>query len=276
MTVKKDEEDPEKGKRPFPGPFYCPITNKIMKDPVVIPSGDSFERSAIIERGEVPESALYSNRALREIIDETTSMNGDSFRASLRRLDKSIRDGFKQLVEKSAVPSEEYRPLPEAFYGPITSELIHDPVIDPDGNTYERQAIIHWIHANKNSPITRNELTVDQLYDNSALGDLIDLEKGRSDQSIHPSIRRWKQQEPTAVQYDNNNNDDDNTNANANTQFPITQDEIEQRRRRVRRSYTACAVLLVVLVLLLYIPYLGWLLLALFIFSSGTDDDDDH
>jgi hypothetical protein len=33
-------------------------------------------------------------------------------------------------------------PLPASFYCPITAEIMKDPVIATDGNTYERNAIV--------------------------------------------------------------------------------------------------------------------------------------
>ncbi len=36
---------------------------------------------------------------------------------------------------------------------PITHELMTDPVIDPDGNSYERSAIESWLKEQSNSPI---------------------------------------------------------------------------------------------------------------------------
>jgi hypothetical protein len=38
-----------------------PITKKVMQDPVVIADGDSFEKSAIERRGDVPPNKLYPN-----------------------------------------------------------------------------------------------------------------------------------------------------------------------------------------------------------------------
>lgn len=37
---------------------------------------------------------------------------------------------------------------------PITRELFSDPVIAPDGQTYERFAIDEWLRVNKRSPLT--------------------------------------------------------------------------------------------------------------------------
>jgi len=39
------------------------------------------------------------------------------------------------------------------FLCPITHELMTDPVIDPDGNSYERSAIVNWLKENSTSPI---------------------------------------------------------------------------------------------------------------------------
>eukprot|EP00977_Amphora_coffeiformis_P030335 scaffold46402_cov153-Amphora_coffeaeformis.AAC.1 len=123
-------------------------------------------------------------------------MSGRSFRSSLRRMDKSIRDGFKKMVSTSSIPADPYKPLPEAYYCKITFNLMHDPVIDCEGNTYERVAIENWVRANGNSPLTRTALQLDQLYPNKALVDLLEEEKFKDDESIHPSIRRFQLETP--------------------------------------------------------------------------------
>lgn len=46
-------------------------------------------------------------------------------------------------------------------------------MIDPEGNTYERSAILEWLLANSTSPITRTPLTPIQLTPNRALLDQI-------------------------------------------------------------------------------------------------------
>jgi hypothetical protein len=182
--------------RTFPDPFYCPITKKILDDPVVIPIGDSYERSAITRRGDVPALQLYANRALHSIIDEAVELSGGSLRAGFKRFDKSVRTSFRMLLDRSSIPSPQYFPLPEAYYCSITFQLMHEPVIDPDGNTYERVAIENWIQLNGKSPVTRSPLTVDQLYPNHAISDLLDQKKNGSDDTMHPSIRKFKAEMP--------------------------------------------------------------------------------
>jgi hypothetical protein len=49
-----------------------------------------------------------------------------------------------------------------------------DPVIDPDGNSYERQAIEDWLRRTSTSPITRTPLAAADLRPNRALKQAID------------------------------------------------------------------------------------------------------
>ena len=59
--------------------------------------------------------------------------------------------------------------FPDEFFCPLTQQLFVDPVIDHEGNTYERNAIWEWLELNETSPLTRNELYKDQLVPNRAV-----------------------------------------------------------------------------------------------------------
>tara|TARA_B110000908_G_C10267943_1_gene466650 strand:+ start:5543 stop:7681 length:2139 start_codon:yes stop_codon:yes gene_type:complete len=50
---------------------------------------------------------------------------------------------------------------------------MNDPVMDPDGNTYEKKAILEWLKIKKESPVTRNPLHASDLKPNRALKDAI-------------------------------------------------------------------------------------------------------
>lgn len=53
---------------------------------------------------------------------------------------------------------------------PITLQEIVDPVVGPDGHTYERSAIQQWLDAgHRTSPVTREPMTSTQLIPNRAL-----------------------------------------------------------------------------------------------------------
>jgi hypothetical protein len=58
---------------------------------------------------------------------------------------------------------------PEAFLCPITHALMVEPVIDPEGNSYERAAIAEWLSRNGTSPVTRAALALRDLAPNRAL-----------------------------------------------------------------------------------------------------------
>ena len=54
---------------------------------------------------------------------------------------------------------------------PITQDVISDPVIDEEGNTYEKSAILEWLKTSNISPITRNVISASRLVPNRALTD---------------------------------------------------------------------------------------------------------
>jgi Mg-chelatase subunit ChlD len=62
------------------------------------------------------------------------------------------------------------------FYCPITGDLLVDPVIDIEGNTYERRAIESWLVKNGTSPITRMPMTIADLRPNRSLRSAIEEE----------------------------------------------------------------------------------------------------
>ena len=218
----------------YPDSFYCPLTKKVMEDPVVGPDGDSFEKSAVLERDAAATATTtatyYPNRALQIIIEKEKkdAMEKGTMLGMLQRAEKSLRAGIHQISEKSVFPTEEYRPLPDAYYCPITLNLMSRPTIDPDGNTFERGAILCWVRANGTSPVTRKKLDEGQLRDNNALQDLIDDEVDKGEGSIHPSFRRLKQsRENEAVDVESGGLTD---------VYPTTQAEIDERLSE-RRSW---------------------------------------
>ena len=56
--------------------------------------------------------------------------------------------------------------VPNEFYCPITGDLMKDPVSEPEGHTYERDAIMKWLSKNKTSPMTRKALIESDLKNN--------------------------------------------------------------------------------------------------------------
>ena len=63
--------------------------------------------------------------------------------------------------------------LPKEFYCPLTKRLMKDPVVDTEGNTYEREAIERWLRVQSSSPITNRYLSLDMLTPDAKLKKMI-------------------------------------------------------------------------------------------------------
>ena len=99
-------------------------------------------------------------------------------------------------------------PIPPSFKCPITGSMMQDPVVDPEGNTYERRAIEAWLERSQTSPMTRTSLTASMLNSNRALRDAIEsfrqmtgspgARQPVAPQVLRPEEERWAEAE-TAV-----------------------------------------------------------------------------
>ena len=160
--------------------------------------------------------------------------------------------------------------------------LFTDPVIDPDGHTYEREAIYHWIRANNDSPITRNTLSIDQLYDNTTLLNcLLELTENEDEQMIHPSIRRWQKDEserkknpPTTIDVPAGDTSNTNNNPEARSSYPSNHQELNAAARRNHVAAMRCTIaafFLAFIVAFLFFPSaLGYILFGGMLFCCAT------
>ena len=84
---------------------------------------------------------------------------------------------------------------PSEFYCPISHCIMLDPVMDREGNTYERASIEQWLSEHNTSPITRNSLNVNDLAINRALVGLIEAELERRGDELELEKRKvWQEQ----------------------------------------------------------------------------------
>jgi hypothetical protein len=67
--------------------------------------------------------------------------------------------------------------IPQPFRCIISNDWMDDPVITPDGHTYDRSHITRWLTLNAIDPMSRRPLTADDLVPNRALKAAIDLYK---------------------------------------------------------------------------------------------------
>jgi len=54
----------------------------------------------------------------------------------------------------------------DKYLCPITGDLMEDPVICPDGYTYEKTAITTWLASHNTSPMTRQRMTTANMIQN--------------------------------------------------------------------------------------------------------------
>ena len=64
--------------------------------------------------------------------------------------------------------------IPKEFLCPITLSIMRDPVLMPDGQTYERSAIEKALQASPFSPLTKQPLDMKDATPNYALKSLIE------------------------------------------------------------------------------------------------------
>ena len=71
---------------------------------------------------------------------------------------------------RQALPAQGHSPLLDGLYCPITHELMLDPVMTDDGQTYERKAIMKWFAGGQEtSPATGAKLASKTLVPNVTL-----------------------------------------------------------------------------------------------------------
>ena len=84
------------------------------------------------------------------------------------------------------------------FLCPRSGELMKDPVVDADGNSYERVNILVWLDDRGKSPLTGRFMKKEELKPNHILKDTIDYaleEQRRRTDSEHskPTVSIWNQ-----------------------------------------------------------------------------------
>ena len=91
------------------------------------------------------------------------------------RADAAALEGNHTPAEDDTSPSVEPSPIsneeepPDQFVCPITTEVMTDPVMAADGQSYERSAIERWLTTKQTSPLTGGELEHSYLVPNHLL-----------------------------------------------------------------------------------------------------------
>jgi len=66
--------------------------------------------------------------------------------------------------------------IPQEFKCPITLDIMTDPVLVPDGNRYERNALLQWLSdGNMFSPLTKQPISFKDLKSDHELREKIEV-----------------------------------------------------------------------------------------------------
>lgn len=93
--------------------------------------------------------------------------------------------------KSSKIQQHEELPDLHCLTCPLTHAIMSDPVVDREGCTYERSAILKWLRTNPTSPITRNALDESHLSTNFKVKECID-QYSQLQSAIKDSIERVK------------------------------------------------------------------------------------
>ncbi|RHY72715.1 hypothetical protein DYB28_010745 [Aphanomyces astaci] len=133
--------------------FTCPIGGKRMDDPVVATDGFSYDRRYMEAWLEVQSTSPITLLPLQS----TTLLPNHALKSAILEVDD--HGVTVDLV---------------SFMGPITQDILVEPVVACDGHTYDRTSIQHWFRTRHTSPVTNAVLDNTALLPNHTLKKAID------------------------------------------------------------------------------------------------------
>jgi len=164
-------------------------------DPGPVPTNDTTsptannDNSGTVNRP-MPSNGLrphevYPNRALLRLMEECLGLTEDTWKAGIRRArhKEASTPGCDGLALSFTLPHDQ--PIPESYICPITLDLFHYPVIDPEGNTFEQEAIVTWIRTHGVSPLSRTQLSIHDLYPNYAIRQLMEYHAAGGEDDVN-------------------------------------------------------------------------------------------
>lgn len=106
-------------------------------------------------------------------IDDDNNTNNKSIEEIEQEYESNVSELNKLFTEVDT--RRRKREIPDYLCGKISFELMTDPVITPSGITYDRRDIeMHLSRLGHFDPVTRKELTIDQLIPNLAMKEVIE------------------------------------------------------------------------------------------------------
>ncbi|KAH9502472.1 STIP1 y and U box-containing protein 1 [Bulinus truncatus] len=127
------------------------------------------------------ELQTFLNRLIKEDRDrKIESLKKDDGMASCEDVENIIEQSEKRLSDVNSLFAQlderrKKRDVPDYLCGKISFEIMREPVITPSGITYDKKDIIeHLQRVGHFDPVTRTDLTQEQLIPNFSLKEVID------------------------------------------------------------------------------------------------------
>ncbi|CAB5375693.1 unnamed protein product [Rhizophagus irregularis] len=131
-------------------------------------SMDVFLRAGFNTIGDLKEEGGYAQR-IQNAIDvlkvERPEFNNQYWKNLSIRCDAIIR----RVKDAGTFPY-----IPSQYMCPISLNWMEDPVVTPSGVSYDRALLEEWLRNDPHDPLTREVLTIDQVYANRNLKDAIE------------------------------------------------------------------------------------------------------
>lgn len=173
-------------------------SNNNSRIPSPPPNNASFEIPALI-RSSSSGRVLMNNITSFDENDNEENNNQNNQNNQIKKKRGSSLQRCPTIKRRSTTVGVDGCALPSAFYCPLTLSVMRIPVIDREGNSYEKSAIENWLSQNCSSPITRKPLRFKDLSFNRNLSDLIEERMGNE----------WIREKQLFTQENNNHNQSD-------------------------------------------------------------------
>ncbi|KAF0716248.1 Aste57867_2936 [Aphanomyces stellatus] len=140
--------------------FLCPISQDVMTNPVVAADGHSYDRESI----EMWFRQKYTSPVTNEMLPSTRLLPN-----------LALREAIRECALYRPTPRTTSAPTLQSFRCPISKHVMVDPVVAPDGYSYDRpcvkdKKIIFGMFKKKTkSPLTQQRLNADKMLPNHAL-----------------------------------------------------------------------------------------------------------
>ncbi|KAL7463009.1 hypothetical protein ACHAXS_003402, partial [Conticribra weissflogii] len=132
--------------------------------------------------------------------------------------------------------------IPSYFFCPLTQTIMKDPVLTPDGSTFERRAILRYLILSPENPLTGNPLSADDLEEDRLVRGAID--KARREAWVRyvlefrdEGVERIIEEERERLQREEEEEDDEEEEEGNGDDGEDDEEEEDDRRRGHREKH---------------------------------------